>query len=190
MPNRTDFRVVSETGFREAIIGLKLSYLSKQDTDFSEYEITAKDYDLAVRLSKAKEGSHKKFLRAIAVTIDATLPLYVWKQLDQYKVGLVTSSTSTMHTIMKKHLTQSDFFRDIPARWLLELNTLIDAKDFQSVIELLPSSFLQRRYIYTNYQTLQTILKDRQHHKLAVWHYICSEIVKQATYKELLNSCT
>nr|DAT87584.1 MAG TPA: hypothetical protein [Caudoviricetes sp.] len=56
------------------------------------------DLDLAQRLIKAGP-EHRKFLRQIFVSVYISLPLSIWKQLDTYKIGTVTNSTSTMHKI-------------------------------------------------------------------------------------------
>lgn len=66
------------------------------------------DLDLAQRLIKAGP-EHRKFLRQIFVSTYISLPLSIWKQLDTYKIGTVTNSTSTMHKIQSKPLTRESF---------------------------------------------------------------------------------
>lgn len=66
------------------------------------------DLDLAQRLIKAGP-EHRKFLRQIFVSVYISLPLSIWKQLDTYKIGTVTNSTSTMHKIQSKPLTRESF---------------------------------------------------------------------------------
>lgn len=66
------------------------------------------DLDLAQRLIKAGP-EHRKFLRQIFVSAYISLPLSIWKQLDTYKIGTVTNSTSTMHKIQSKPLTRESF---------------------------------------------------------------------------------
>lgn len=66
------------------------------------------DANLMMRLVKAGD-EHAKFMRMIHVQMDILAPLYWWKQADTYKVGFVTNSCSTMHTIHKKEFNFSDF---------------------------------------------------------------------------------
>lgn len=66
------------------------------------------DLNLMKILSKAGTD-HGKFLRMIHVQVDVTAPLYWWKEADQYKVGTVTDSCSTMHKIHAKKFTHDDF---------------------------------------------------------------------------------
>lgn len=79
---------------------------AKSDSTFDfDYldAIGPNDIALAHRMIKADmtgDGEpNSKFLRQIIVSMDLTLPLYVWKQFDTYKVGTVANSTSTMHKL-------------------------------------------------------------------------------------------
>jgi hypothetical protein len=45
----------------------------------------------------------------IAVYVDITAPIYLWKEIDTYKVGTVRNSCSTMHKIHAKEFTLDDF---------------------------------------------------------------------------------
>ncbi len=79
------------------------------DNDCMEFAfIGPADLDLAQRLIKAG-SEHRKFLRQIFVSVYISLPLSIWKQLDTYKIGTVTNSTSTMHKIQSKPLTRESF---------------------------------------------------------------------------------
>ena len=66
------------------------------------------DMKLAQTLIKAG-SEHCKFLRQIFVSVDITAPLYWWKEMDQYKIGTVTDSTSTMHKLTSKPITLDCF---------------------------------------------------------------------------------
>lgn len=69
------------------------------------------DIDLAQRMIKA--GSpNDKFLRQIFVSVDITAPLYLWKELDTYKVATVANSTSTMHKLASTPITIDCFETD------------------------------------------------------------------------------
>lgn len=66
------------------------------------------DLDLMQRLFKAGT-EHRKYLRQIFVSMDIVAPLYFWKQADQYKIGTVSNSCSTMHRIAAKPFELNDF---------------------------------------------------------------------------------
>lgn len=72
--------------------------------DYYEYAaIGPEDMRLAQNLIRAG-SEHRKFMRQIFVSVDITAPLYIWKELDTYKVATVANSTSTMHTIQNKEI--------------------------------------------------------------------------------------
>lgn len=146
---------------------------------------------------------HRKYLRMIVVTMDITAPLYWWKEFDTYKVGTVANSCSTMHKIHDKEFTIDDFSREhllttnevetnetIPALLLNDIvNTLnyfrgryLERKDkifWWQLIQLLPSSYNQRRTVQMNYENVVTMIEHRTGHKLDEWR----DFVK--TLKEL-----
>lgn len=85
-------------------------YLRQEDGHIiaSRYEIGPNDHDLMMRLVKAGTD-HRKFMRMIVVYVDVTAPLYWWKEFETYKVGTVSNSCSTMHSIHKKPFFVDDF---------------------------------------------------------------------------------
>lgn len=156
------------------------------------------DLDLAQRLIKAGP-EHRKFLRQIFVSVYATMPLFLWKEADTYKIATVTNSTSTMHKIQSKPITR-ECFEIQPVDyaeccemesdgWFTadELDTFMDdtiakcedlrkayveTKDmyyWKMLIELLPESWLQSREWTLNYETIRSIVKQRKGHKLIEW---------------------
>lgn len=55
--------------------------------------------------------------------------------------------------------------------------TGIPAKDiWWQMIQLLPSSYNQKRTVMLNYEVLANIYKSRRHHKLDEWHTLCDRI--------------
>ena len=154
------------------------------------------DLDLMIRLIKAGT-EHRKFLRMINVTIDITAPLYWWKEFDTYKVGTVANSCSTMHKIHEKPFTFGDFsiehIGDVPncnpmyfASFdgvLTALNearrgylTTNDKNYWWQMIQLLPSSYNQKRTVQLNYEVLLTQYHQRKGHKLDEWNEYCKWI--------------
>ena len=149
-----------------------------------------------------KAGSdHSKFMRQIFVSMDITAPLYWWKEFDTYKVGTVANSCSTMHTIHKRPLTVDDFSHEhLSTRSYEALEGLIcvinesrrrivedvDEKDkkyhWWQMIQLLPSSYNQKRTVTMSYANIAAMIKARSHHKLDEWITFCSEMFNNAPY--------
>ena len=154
------------------------------------------DMDLAQRLIKA--GSpHDKFLRQIFVSVDITAPLYWWKEMDQYKVGTVTDSESTMHRLTSKSITKECFeMEDYKSLLIFEREPYAldrymddvwdniicyceelrkwyletkDEKYWKELIRILPESWLQKRQWTANYSVLRAIVKQRDGHRLSEW---------------------
>lgn len=144
------------------------------------------DIDLMRRLRNAGTD-HRKFMRMITVYVDITAPLYWWKEFDTYKVGTVANSCSTMHKITEKEFTLEDFSREhLTEEFLVSLKLTIKdlnkareaynwcntnaKKDWWwQMIQLLPSSYNQKRTVMLNYEVLANIYKSRKNHKLDEW---------------------
>ena len=147
-----------------------------------------KDMALASKLANAGTD-HGKFLRMIVVHCDVIAPLYWWKQMDQYKVGTVSDSCSTMHKIHEKEFTLDDFScehlfdSDESYDYLDDLRCTVfslneartafletnDKKYWWQMIQLLPSSFNQRRTMMFSYANLRAMYHARNGHKLDEW---------------------
>lgn len=160
------------------------------------------DADLALMKKLAKAGpSHAKYRRFITVTMDVTGPLYWWKEMDTYKVGTVGNSCSTMHKIADKEFELEDFsiehlypgtlptFKAI----LAELNCHrygylhTDYKEYWwQMIQLLPSSYNQKRTLLVNYEVLANIYHQRKGHKLDEWRTFC-EWIKGLPMSEIIT---
>ena len=164
------------------------------------------DLDLMKRLRNAGTD-HRKFMRMIAVYVDLTGPLYWWKEFDTYKVGTVANSCSTMHKIAEKQFTLEDFStehlnvesitfglepvidllnkdRELYLQWE---NVGEEKKNlWWQMIQLLPSSYNQRRTVMLNYEVLANIYKSRRNHKLDEWHTFC-DWIEGLPYNELIT---
>lgn len=164
------------------------------------------DFDLMTRLRNSGTD-HRKFMRMITVYLDITAPLYWWKEFDTYKVGTVANSCSTMHKIAEKEFTLEDFSHehlfnasDVDIYSMNALNMTIDAlnaarkkyleikvKDYWwQMIQLLPSSYNQKRTVVLNYEVLANIYKSRRNHKLDEWHTFC-DWIEDLPYSELIT---
>ena len=192
-------------GWEAAIRGLRNPMNSWDKSDSSVVLHTAvaigdNDLDLMKRLRNAGTD-HRKFMRMITVYVDITAPLYWWKEFDTYKVGTVANSCSTMHKIHAKEFTLDDFSHE--HLWNLNLrnlkNTITvlnDAREayianpdkdaWWQMIQLLPSSYNQKRTVMLNYEVLANIYKSRKNHKLDEWHDLCHWI-EGLPYSELIT---
>lgn len=165
-----------------------------------KYIVGTADLDLMKRLIKSGTD-HSKFLRMIGVTCDLTAPLYWWKEYDTYKVGTVANSCSTMHKIHAKKFEREDFSTDhlIPRMkevldvTIANLNACrgnyLETNDKQwwwQMIQLLPTSYNQKRTVQLNYAVLRNIYHSRKNHKLDEWHTFCRWI-EGLPYSELIT---
>ena len=181
-----------------------------QGHDKEFVNIGVNDLNLATRLIKAGT-EHRKFLRMIHVQMDVTAPLYWWKEADTHKVGTTTNSCSTMHKIAAKEFTLDDFshehliddqddfenengqiysYKDFLYYDVLDvLNTArrqyLETKDkkyWWQMIQLLPSSYNQRRTWDMSMETLLSILHQRKNHKLDEWNEFRDICLEQVPY--------
>lgn len=171
-----------------------------------KYCIGDNDLDLMKRLAKAGTD-HRKFMRMITVYLDITAPLYWWKEFDTYKVGTVANSCSTMHKIGEKEFEMSDFscehMKPTSIKMMLDIIDILNKyradynnpeseklgvkKDYWwQMIQLLPSSYNQRRTVMLNYEVLANIYKSRKEHKLDEWREFCKWI-ESLPYSELIT---
>ena len=61
-----------------------------------------------------------------------------------------------------------------------------DKRYWWQMIQLLPSSYNQRRTVMLNYEVLANMYKSRRHHKLDEWHTFC-DWIKDLPYSELIT---
>lgn len=64
-----------------------------------------------------------------------------------------------------------------------------DKKYWWQMIQLLPSSYNQRRTVMLNYEVLANIYKSRRNHKLDEWHTFC-DWIEGLPYSELITGGT
>lgn len=183
-------------GVEHAIRGMRnpMNSWDKSDSVLFEYpkyfDLGEDDLDLMRRLYRAGT-EHRKYLRQIFVSMDITAPLYWWKEFDTYKVGTVANSCSTMHKIAAKKFELDDFSHEhlytdrlsvyCPTEMLEEQLKALNfwrrryletrnKSDWWQLIQLLPSSYNQKRTVTMNYENVVTIIKQRTGHKLDEWN--------------------
>lgn len=177
--------------------------------------VGSNDLNLMKRLRDAGTD-HRKYMRMIAIYADITAPLYWWKEYDTYKVGTVANSCSTMHKIHAKEFTLDDFSYEhligcelgvkhkdgtIPVcNPMQTIETIIhdlnvcrelyletkDKKYWWQMIQLLPSSYNQKRTVMLNYETLANMYHSRKSHKLDEWRRFC-DWIKTLPYSEIIT---
>ena len=197
-------------GFEHAIRGLR-NPMNSWDKSDSHWEVTPTnlynmvgqryyvigDNDLSLMRRLYKAGTeHRKYLRQIMVSMDITAPLYWWKEFDTYKIGTTANSCSTMHKIAAKEFELDDFScehlsngsRSVLEYLIVQLEACrtlyLETKDkshWWQMIQLLPSSYNQRRTITMNYENVASIIKQRTGHKLDEWNDFI-EILKDLPY--------
>ena len=195
-------------GFESAIRGMRNPKNSWDKSDSHLWESSNRfevgKNDLKLMRTLAHAGSdHGKFLRMINVTLDITAPLYWWKEFDTYKVGTVANSCSTMHKIAAKEFTLEDFSHehlDVVSRSCLEdvihilnlnrdsfnKNAYDDPKiPWWQMIQLLPSSYNQKRTVQLNYEVLRNMYHARKNHKLDEWHVLCEWIETLPYFRDI-----
>ena len=197
-------------GWEAAIRGARnpMNSWDRMDSCYNngEFEIGENDYKLLKNLTIAGP-EHRKWNRMITVTMDITAPLYFFKEYDTYKVGTVANSCSTMHKIQAKEFELDDFsyehLLDNSLDALVDVIDILnyhreafntyedeyahDKKDYWwQMIQLLPSSYNQKRTVHLNYEVLGTIYHQRKHHKLDEWHVFC-DTIKTLPYSEFIT---
>ena len=179
-----------------------------------KFIIGPNDYALMKNLRNAGTD-HRKFMRMITVYLDITGPMYWWSEFDTYKIGTVANSCSKMHKIHAKEFTIDDFscehlfdrygdpsmnlnygykypkavmqdLIDILNNYRVWYNETKDKKYWWQMIQLLPTSYNQKRTVMLNYEVLANIYKSRRNHKLDEWHTLC-DFIEELPYSELIT---
>lgn len=197
-----DIKVI---GWEHAVRGMRnpMNSWGKSDSvfDTGDYVIIGPN-DLELMMGLATAGStHAKYRRMIVVYMDVTAPLYWWKEMDTYMVGKTQNSCSTMHKIHAKAFKLDDFSHDHLVDEGVEFlayvmgglnfyrNKFLKTKDkiwWWQMIQLLPSSYNQRRTLMLNYEVLSHIYHDRKDHKLDEWRDFC-EMIKTLSYSQIIT---
>lgn len=198
---------VETMGWANAIRGMRNPKNSWEKSDSSPcsekepwYSIGENDWALMKKLAEAGPV-HGKFMRMIAVYLDITAPLYWWKEFDTYKVGTVANSCSTMHKIHAKEFAAEDFSAEhLSPDAKNALKLVIDQLNFARIayletkdkaywwdmIQLLPSSYNQKRTVMLNYEVLRNMYTYRKEHKLDEWREFCA-FLETLPYSELIT---
>ena len=190
-------KILDVRGFEFAIRGTRNSRNSGNKSDTKDGGVGQNDLKLMKRLFD-RGTEHRKYARMINVWLDIDAPLYWWKEFDTYKIGTVASSCSTMYTLHTRDLTVDDFsIEHLSVASMAVLNLTIEAmnacrqrfiqdgdkEDWQQMIQLLPTSYNQKRTVMMNYEVVARIIQQRSHHKLEEWHQLI-DVLKKLPYVE------
>ena len=191
--DKSDSGICSDGGGRQC------GYMEKCEKGYC-YEVGKADLALMRKLCRAG-SDHRKFLRQIMVSMDITAPLYWWKEFSTYKVGTVANSCSTMHTIHKRELTMEDFscehlmtkekqmlkvLINLLNEDIMVYNADTNQKAFWwQIIQLMPSSFNQKRTVTLNYEVLLNMYHARRNHRLDEWRTLCGCIEAMPYFAEI-----
>lgn len=182
----------------------KYDYMDLEGFAHPYFRLGEADQKLMDKLAKAGP-SHRKYLRMITVYVDICAPLYWWKQFDQHKIGVTTNSCSTMHKLTHKEFELDDFsheylnsyttnnlkdtirllnyYRNL---YLAEKDSEMKKDAWWQMIQILPTSYNQKRTVMLNYEVLTNIYETRRNHKLDEWHTVC-DWIERLPYSELIT---
>ena len=202
-------------GFEDCTISITGTCPRHEDFRYDIFCMGGNDHKLMTSLAKGGPV-HAKYRRMIPVFLTINAPLYWWKEFDTYKVGTVANSCSTMHKIHAKEFTMDDFSYEHLAMtqdgWVTDnngqkwcdpattmetlKNTLNACRDMYlatkdkewwwQMIQLLPTSYNQKRTVMLNYEVLVNIYRSRKNHKLDEWNVFC-DWIKTLPYSELIT---
>lgn len=208
-----EFKTISVSGFKGYANCIRFPFkgYTKRDTDFSQedgpnFVIGTDDYRVMTNLIKGGQ-EHRKGLRGIVVCAEINAPRFWWSQWDQYRHVLYTSSESTMHTLRKEEFgrDQFDFDWDNAPTYMTEaMNHMIEvmkiARDdmndasgedklvlLRQLKGMLPESYLQRRGLAVNYETLGLMYEQRKDHRLKEWNTDFVNWVHTLPYSEFIT---
>lgn len=111
-----------------------------------------------------REPYHRNWIESVIVDEDITSPHKVWMTPFD-----VLRCTIEMLNAYRKNYIETK-----------------DKQDWWQMIQLLPSSYNQRRTVMLNYEVLANIYKSRRNHKLDEWHTFC-DWIESLPYSELIT---
>ena len=104
----------------------------------------------------------------------------VLENCNEYQLGDHYWPEYTSRDILNLTIYALNYYRD------LYLQTK-DKQYWWQMIQLLPSSYNQKRTVMLNYEVLANMYKSRRDHKLDEWHTLC-DWIKDLPYSELITN--
>lgn len=198
--------LVYDLGLKKTIT-VGINDLALDTQKIIDVKIGDEDRRLSTTLVKAGK-THSKWMREVQISMLVNAPLYWWKEFDQYKVGTTTNSESTMHTITQKEFTKDMFsfektlgleevqgeldnvvelLNSLRVSYLGTNSPLTKKRIWDTIIQILPSSWNQARMVTFSLQTASGMYFDRKNHKLSEWVEFCEELSKLPTVGEFIT---
>lgn len=199
-------KTLKESGFDEAMYGMRAPLKSYAKSDTEDGQAGGNDTSLGMRLAKSG-ATHRKWMRQVMIWAEIEAPRYWWSEFDTYKVGTSANSESTMHTLQRDVVSDEMFdfdFANAPAEAVdamravqcaltsLQLkykdSTDADEKCYYKRVmkQLLPESFLQKRYVCMSYETVAHMYATRKGHKLTEWRETFCDWVKTLEHSDFI----
>jgi len=189
-------QILSETGYKEALLGLSLSFYDHNEPleNWWTLEKLEKASRRAIALAH-KGGGHNKFIASIGIYLYIQAPRCWWSEWDTYKVGVTANSSSTMHTLDKRYTIHEDYEEGTSRTSVDSFNyCLYEYKDpksphYKNITRLklnLPEGWLQERQVCMNYMSLQNIIRQRSGHRLKLWKVFIDSVLEQVEHPEFL----
>lgn len=194
-------KVLGVEGIHIACTAMRLSFNSKPDESYVKeshgMQLWEGDVNLLKKLILAGD-SDSKVMRMATVWLDLTMPRYWYSEFDTYRIGCTEMSESSVHKMVSRikngNLSVNDFYcnnegvTDAVVDAVRNMETAVLAgMSIEDIKQMLPESFLQRRIVCTNYQTLRHIYFDRRNHRLPIWHKFLDELLKQLPFPEFIT---
>lgn len=184
--------VLREAGHDEALQGLSLSYYDGATPIDRWYSVDKinKAKHLARKLAH-RQGGHNKFLESIQVWLLVEASRAFWQEFDTYRVGITKQSASTMHTLSKRPVVDSDFTPNTLPETIDNFEKLrLSGADVNTLKDNLPEGYKQTRIICTSYKVLQHIISQRQGHRYKSWGVFIEHLLNQVEHPYYLVKTT
>jgi len=196
-----EVKVIRVAGLDIACEAVRLSFNSESNESgvkTSQGVVLWKDnVELAKKLILSGD-SHSKCMRMVTVWLDLTMPRYWYSEFDTYRIGCTEMSESSVHKMISRiksgNLSVNDFYCNNEGVTDAVVDAIRNMEDavracmaIEDIKQMLPESFMQRRIVCTNYQTLRHIYFDRRNHRLLIWHKFLDELLQQLPFPELIT---
>lgn len=110
------------------------------------------------------EPHHRDWIESATVDEDITSPHKVWMT----PLDILRCTIEMLNAYRESYLETKD------------------KQDWWQMIQLLPSSYNQKRTVMLNYEVLANMYKSRRNHKLDEWHTFC-DWIERLPYSELIT---
>lgn len=192
-----DLRITvdEEMGYKHSLKALWINF-HDIDSEVNFERMTKRAMSLCA--NKGIDSGELKFLSMITVNLTIDAPLSWWSHYDTYKVGVVMSSESKMHSLRKTNLcSQNDVYSHQDSHFIVGGDTLLNTIELikkgasiDQINDSVPLGFMQGRVITTNYLSIARLVLQRKDHTLHIWKHAIDSLLSQLEHKELILAIT